>query len=185
MKNQSARTIAGTTPVILPLSHRARRKLRTHFLALGAADRRLRFGNAICDETITRYVDSLDLGHDAVFVIEDGRHRIVAAAHVAVSGSTAEVGLSVLPPARGRGLGSALFSHAARHARTHDIVRIDMHFLSENRAIQRIAARAGMQVESSAGESEAYLALRPAQPDLIALADARVPANDAFSRQAA
>ena len=185
MKNHSARTVARTPPVILTLGQRARRKLRTHFLALGAADRRLRFGNAICDETITRYVDGLDLGHDAIFVIEDGCHRIVAAAHVAVSGSIAEVGLSVLPSARGRGLGSALFSHAARHARTHDIVRIDMHFLSENRAIQHIAARAGMQVESSAGESEAYLALRPAQPDLIALADAPAPANDAFSQHAA
>ena len=171
--------------MILTLSQRARPKLRTHFLALGAADRRLRFGNAICDETIARYVDRLDLGHDAIFVIEDGRHRIVAAAHVAVSGNTAEVGLSVLASARGRGLGSALFSHAARHARSHDIVRINMHFLSENRAIQHIAARAGMRVESSAGESEAYLALRPEQPDLIALTDAPAPANDAFSRHAA
>ena len=41
-------------------------RLQRHFLALGEEDRLLRFGQAVTDDVITRYVASLDFSRDSV-----------------------------------------------------------------------------------------------------------------------
>ena len=136
-----------------------RRGLTSHFLALDTEDRRLRFGNPISDDAVHAYVEQLDFKRDGVFAYVDSRRRIVGAAHTAVGGDAAEIGLSVLPCGRGKGLGTHLFERAAAFACERGVQRIDMHYLSENRAIQHIAVKAGMQIESHSGESDAYLAV--------------------------
>ena len=78
-----------------------RRGLVSHFLALDAEDRRLRFGNPISDEAVRAYVAQLDFGRDGLFAYADARRRIVGVAHVAVAATDAEIGLSVLPCGRG------------------------------------------------------------------------------------
>jgi len=153
------------------LGPRGRPALLRHFMALGSEDRRLRFGHPISDDVIANYVAALDLSHDGLFVVRDARRRIVGAAHVALDGSQAEAGLSVLPRARGQGLGTRLFNRAAQFARDSGAMRIDMHYLSENRAIQHIAVKAGMRIVSHAGESEAYLLIPAASPAAPAEAD--------------
>ena len=52
---------------IKELSERDRPFMLNHFLGLSAADRRLRFGAALPDEAVTRYVQSIDLTRDTVF----------------------------------------------------------------------------------------------------------------------
>ena len=138
-----------------------RRGLTSHFLALNAEDRRLRFGNPISDEAVRAYVAHLDFGRDGLFAYADARRRIVGVAHVAVTASNAEIGLSVLPCGRGQGLGTHLFERAAAFACERGVARINMHFLAENRAVQHIAAKAGMRIESHSGESDAYLVVPP------------------------
>ena len=141
------------------LTRANRRGLVTHFLALDTDDRRLRFGNPINDDAVRAHVDNLDFERDGVFAQNDSRRRIVGAAHAAVAGGTAEIGLSVLPRVRGRGLGTNLFKHAAKFACERGVQRINMHYLSENRAMQHIAVKAGMRIESHGGVSDAYLAV--------------------------
>ncbi len=146
---------------ITSLKQQARRGILKHFVALAAEDRRLRFGRAVSDDVLARYVADLDFKRDGLFGVRDGRNRLIGVAHVALTGDRAEIGLSIAGQARGRGLGTELFLRAAAHARERGVERIDMHFLTENKAIQQIAARAGMRVDSQSGDSEAFLAMRP------------------------
>jgi len=163
--------------IVYPLSSRSQAALLAHFVALGAEDRRLRFGHAISDEGLALYVGKLDFKGDGIFVVRDARRRIVAAAHVALAHGRAEAGLSVLPEGRGKGLGTRLFQRAAEFARQRGAARIDMHFISENKGMQHVARKCGMRVITHAGESEAYLLIpQPgSEPQQQVLAQA--PAN--------
>jgi GNAT superfamily N-acetyltransferase len=151
------------TPIVSHLGSRSKQALLRHFQALGPDDRRLRFGHAISDEGLAAYVAKLDLSRDGVYVVRDGRQRILGAAHVALAGNRAEVGVSVLADARNQGLGTRLLRQAADFARSRQAVRIDMHFLAENKGMQQVARKCGMQIQTQAGESEAWLMLPGAE----------------------
>lgn len=143
-----------------------------HLLALASDDRYLRFGTPLSDAGIERYVAGIDFATDTVFGVFDDRLKLAAAGHFAAvaksadasgsaMGRSAEFGLSVANGARGEGLGTALFLRAASHARNLDISSLFMHCLSENRAMMRIARKAGMEIRQTHGEADAYLALAP------------------------
>lgn len=151
------------TPLVSHLGSRSKQALLRHFEALGPEDRRLRFGYAISDEGLAAYVAKLDLSRDGVYVVRDGRQRILGAAHVALAGNRAEVGVSVLADARNQGLGTRLLRQAADFARSRQALRIDIHFLAENKGMQKIARKCGMQIQTQAGESEAWLMLPGAE----------------------
>ena len=145
--------------------------LRAHFLALGAEDRRLRFGFTARDSTIERYVKDIDFTRDAVFgvrnALDEGR-QFDGITHLALDKNHAEIGVSVLEDARGRGIGSALVSRAAMHARNRGIEVLYMQCLSENRAIMRIARALGMKVVTTGSDSEASMALPAASATSMA-----------------
>jgi GNAT superfamily N-acetyltransferase len=123
-----------------------RDKLLAHFLALGAEDRRLRFGLPLSDDSIADYVARIDFG----------RH--------------AELGVSVLPAHRGRGIGGALLERAHTHARNWGIGTLFMHCLTENAAMMHLARQQGMRIAAASGEADAHLALQPASPASLAQA---------------
>ncbi len=161
-----------TTIPIRELVESERPLFLAHLLSLGPEDRYLRFGSPFADGAIERYVAGIDFAGDTVFGIFDDALRLAAAGHfaplppdarpeAAALGRTAEFGLSVAETARGRGLGTALFLRAASHARNFGIGSLFMHCLSENRAMIRIARRAGMSIRQTHGEADAYLALEP------------------------
>ncbi len=144
-----------------------------HLLDLDAADRRLRFGNPVSDELIEHYVRALAFETDDVFGIygmDRGVLRLFGLAHAAYGNASAaqnglapgeaEIGLSVLAVARGLGVGSALFSRTTERARIRYVTKLRLHYLVENSAMQHIARKAGMEVHSAAGETDAYLVLR-------------------------
>jgi GNAT superfamily N-acetyltransferase len=135
-----------------------------HFLALPTRDRSLRFGAAVAPELVAAYVDRIDFGRDAVLGVRDDQRTLVGVAHVAVENSLAEVGLSVLPASRGRGIGAALFERAIDFARNRSIPRLLINFLAANAPIMHIARRFGMAIATGCVSASAELELPPASP---------------------
>lgn len=144
-----------------------RPKLASHFLALGAEDRRLRFGLPIADGSIADYVAHIDFGCDAVFGVFDDELHLAGAAHLARAEDHAELGVSVLPAHRGRGIGGTLLERAHAHARNWGIGILFMHCLSENAAMMHLARQRGMRIVAASGEADAHLELAPASPSSI------------------
>lgn len=182
LKSQPGEAAAAQASVrVKELSERDRRRLLMHFLALEAADRSLRFGAALSDETITRYVQKLDFARDSVFGVYDDGLTLVGVGHLAfcpreayplLQGATlknmvAEFGVSVLSSARGLGVGSKLFERAAIHCRNHDVDTLTMQCLASNRVMMHIARKAGMEIRCEYGEANAYLRLKPADPGSV------------------
>ncbi len=158
--------------------------LRAHLLALGGEDRRLRFGHIARDVSIERYVKDIDFERDAVFGVlsaHGGGRQFDGITHLALDKDHAEIGVSVLEQARGHGIGSALVSRSAVHARNRGIDVLFMQCLSENGAVKRIARNLGMKVVTQGPDSEASMSLPAANAlsimreivtDQIALCDA-------------
>jgi RimJ/RimL family protein N-acetyltransferase len=142
-----------------------------HLASLGEQDRYLRFGSPLSDAAIESYVERIDFSTDTLFGVFDDALNLAAAGHFAPINTreeeddprlrSAEFGLSVSEGARGKGLGTALFLRAAAHARNLGIGMLFMHCLSENRAMMHIARKAGMEIQQTHGEADAYLALKP------------------------
>ena len=151
-------------PLPVRLREHDREALLEHFLALDTEDRRLRFGSPIPDEALGRYVERIDFADHGVFAVQDDRLRIAAAVHVARTGQSAELGLSVLPGYRGAHLGSALFSRAVMYLRNRGLSEVYVHCLSENATMMHLARKNGMRLTSGGGESDGRLAIEPATP---------------------
>lgn len=161
---------------IKELSERDRRRLLMHFLALPDEDRLLRFGTVLSDEIVTRYVQKLDFARDTLFGVYDINLMLIGVGHLAyaprdampgnVNVTTkeriAEFGVSVSATARGMGVGTRLFERAAIHCRNADVDTLTMHCLASNQTMMRIARKAGMQIQRTRSEADAYLTLAPA-----------------------
>ena len=145
----------------------------SHFLALEAEDRHLRFGSPTSDAIIERYVANLNFNRDALFGVFNDALDLVGIAHLAYVPSandgtrSAEFGVSVLHDDRHRGLGAALLSRAAIHARNTHIDTLFVHCLAKNKAMMHLAQKLGMRVEFAYGDADAYLILPPANAQSI------------------
>jgi GNAT superfamily N-acetyltransferase len=148
--------------LIRELSRLERPALERHFLALGAADRRLRFGVPLNDFSIRGYVARIDFERDALFGVSGDDLELVGAAHLARVNGYAELGISVLEGRRNRGMGAALLTRAHLRARNWGVRVLFMHCLTENSAMLRLARTQGMAIVTESGESDAWLALPPA-----------------------
>ena len=148
--------------LIRQLSRLDRAALEPHFLSLGGEDRRLRFGVSLNDGAIRTYVARIDFERDAVFGVHDDALRVIGAAHVARGQGHAELGVSVLPGHRGRGIGAALLARAHMRARNWGVRALFMHCLAENAAMMHLARRQAMEIVVESGEADAWLRLPPA-----------------------
>jgi GNAT superfamily N-acetyltransferase len=144
-----------------------RDSLRRHFLALDEEDRRLRFGVAVSDSHIDKYVAGIDFAASHVYGVRGRGQGWLGIGHLSHGNGAAELGLSVLPVARGRGLGAAIFRYAVAQASRLGAGRLYMQFLTRNRAILSIARSAAMEIASHGSEADAYL-LVPDHADLVA-----------------
>jgi GNAT superfamily N-acetyltransferase len=152
------------------LSRMQREAMETHFLALGGEDRRLRFGVALSDHGVREYVARIDFERDAAFGVFDDDMCLVGVGHLARGEGFAELGVSVLPAHRGRGLGGALLARAHTHARNWGVPTLFMHCLAENGAMMHLARKQGMRIAAERGEADAYLELTPGDATSIAKA---------------
>ena len=158
------------TTLIAPpvrLRNTDRAALATHFLALDMDDRRLRFGAPISDFAIHQLEERIDFERDELFGIADDDMRLIGVVHVAFYPDKAELGLSVLPSARGTGLGNALFERAVMHLTNRGVREVFVHCLTENGAMMHLAAKHGMRVVRDGPESDAYLALPSPTPSSV------------------
>jgi len=147
------------------LSESARTGLAEHFLALPAADRYLRFATAATPQIIARYVDGIDFNRDAVFAVrpasidDESRGALAGVVHAAFPDDVAELGISVLPAYRGRGLASALAKRAIAYARSRGVRALAMQVLRENAPMLRIVRKLGMTIVDGGAELFARLDL--------------------------
>lgn len=148
-----------------------------HLLALSPEDARLRFGSVVSADTITKYVHGIDFEADEVFGVHGEGLKLVGAAHLAFNGDIAELGVSVLPAQRERGVAAALLARAAEHARNRNVRQLFMHCLAENAAMIHIARKANMDVVIDSGDADAHVALPPSDP--------RSLQNEAFAERLA
>lgn len=151
--------MTGTIPLPIRLGPADRAAITRHFLALGPDDRRLRFGASLSDDAVRMLEERIDFDRDEIFGIAGDDLRLEAVVHVAFYPGKAELGLSVLPGARGRGLGNALFSRAVMHLVNRGVREVFVHCLAENGAMMHLARKNGMRVVHDGGETDAYLAL--------------------------
>jgi len=151
-----------TEVLIRELSRLERPALEPHFLALDGEDRRLRFGTPLNDDAMRAYVAGIDFERDAAFGVYDDDLHLIGAAHVARGDGHAELGVSVLPSHRGRGIGGALLARAHLRARNWGVRALFMHCLAENGAMMHLARKQEMEIVVESGEADAWLQLPPA-----------------------
>jgi GNAT superfamily N-acetyltransferase len=163
--------------LIRELSRLERPILERHFLALGAQDRRLRFGVPLNDVAIRGYVARIDFERDAVFGVCGDDLHLVGAAHLGRACGHAELGISVLEGQRKLGIGGALLARAHLRARNWGVRALFMHCLAENSAMMRLAQKQGMAIVTQCGETDAWLELPPA--------DAATHFGEVFEQRAA
>jgi len=141
---------------------RDRFALETHFAALGSEDLCNRFGHSIKPEAVTKYLDQLSTASIPSYGIFDPDRRLIAVSQLAQSADELEVGLSVLPTYRRKGLALALLNRCARYARTRGLKSLIIHCLTDNLPMLSLARRIGMTIEISNGETDGHLTLRAA-----------------------
>ena len=138
-----------------------RRALEVHFAALGSEDLRYRFCGSIKPDGITHYVDQLnrpDVSSFGIYFAAD--ITLIAVCQLGQSGGELEVGVSVLPAFRRKGLAKALLEYSARHARERGLRTLLIHTLMDNTPMLTLARRMGMRIEMLDGEADGRLRLR-------------------------
>lgn len=115
-----------------------------HLLRLDPETRRARFGGAVSDEFIARYV-STSLRLDAVLYgfFADGELRGAGELRPIRSAvdADAEAAFSIERPWQSHGVGSALLAHTLLAARNRGIRTLHMICLAENRRMQQLARK--------------------------------------------
>ena len=135
---------------LLPATDRTR--ILQHFLALDESDRALRFGVASDDDAVRRYVDGIDFDESAVLAASDGDGTLIGVAHLAFGGEAAELGLSIAPTARERGLGLALSTAALRTAEARGAREFRLHCSASNVGMRRLAESLGMETTTEGSD---------------------------------
>jgi GNAT superfamily N-acetyltransferase len=138
--------------------------LKRHFDELADDDVYLRFGSLLNHDARNAYVDSIRFERDAVFGVYTDELTLLGVAHLACFDGAAELGISVMSPFRGHGIGTALFNRAATRARNLQLGELFMNCLAQNRAIMHIAKKAGMRIVVDEYGADAYLELAPGNP---------------------
>jgi len=161
------------TPI--KLTHELQREeVLRHLLSLEREDLRLRFGYMPTEEIITKYVqDSWNRDNNQWFGIYDKSvDGVIATMHISVmSDNTAEIGFTVHKNFRNRGLGTQLFDRAITWATAHNIDKLFMHCLTENKAVRSIAKKNEVHVITIQGSE--------ARADLVLKKDMLAPMADA------
>ena len=90
------------------------------------------------------------------------RHSAMLPHHssIPIKRDHAEIGISLFPGNRERGIGGGAFlKYAHTHARNWGVQALFMRCLAENRAMMHLAKREGMDVVAEGGEADAWLNL--------------------------
>ncbi len=145
-------------------------KFRDHLLRLDSESRRMRFGMAVGDEFIRRYVDGTGQFQSIVYGFFVGR-EMHAAAELRMIGDSwhgdAEAAFSVERKYQDSGVGTELLGRIIVSARNRGVDRLYMNCLAENRKMQRVAKKYEAELYFDHGEVVGQL--RPAYPTPMSL----------------
>ena len=135
--------------------------LLAHFLALSDRDSYLRFGGRLSTQAVEEYTQRIDYRSSTVLGIFGDELELLGVAHLCPQDRTVELGISVLPAYRRRGLGTLLLHRALGHARLIGASRLFMHCLAENAPLMRLATSAGAAISFTDGEADGFIDLPP------------------------
>ena len=155
--------------------------LLAHLKRLDPEIRRLRFGNAVNDFFLERYV-GLALGDEALVkgLFIDGELRGAAELRFLTGlHDEAEGAFSIEKAFQGHGHGDRLFDRIVASARNRGVRRLFLTCLRENRRMQAIAAKHGADLSFEAGDVTAEI-LRP-YADVRTLAREWTDETEAFA----
>jgi len=141
---------------------RDRFALEAHFAALGTEDLCNRFCHPVKPEAMAKYLDQWSAAGIPSYGIFNPDRALIAVGQLGQSEEELEVGLSVLPTYRRKGLALALLYRSASYARARGLKALSIHCLANNMPMLSLARRIGMTVEISSGEADGYLTLRAA-----------------------
>lgn len=145
-----------------------RSQFRAHLKRLSPSDRCFRFAHSrVDDQWIDKYVDGIAAA-DMILGCFDG-DVLVGAAHIAFAGPVAEMGISVDPACRIKGIGTELTRRAVRWTRNRRAERLYTLCQGDNRSMIGLARKLGMTIHRDSGTAEAFLPLPP--PDLFTVGD--------------
>jgi GNAT superfamily N-acetyltransferase len=174
--------------VVRRLREPDRPALRAALLGLDAADRQRRFGQAMSDPAIDRYLDGIDWHRQRLYAIPDSSGAIVACSHLAPVGARApdaraahtattvrrvgtaemeaghdvELGLLVASHLRGLGLGRRLLKHAVWTCRNAGVRELLIRTAADNTPMLRLMSRIpGVRLQRGGTEVVACVRLRP------------------------
>lgn len=124
--------------------------IERHLLELDPVSRNCRFHSGFSDAAIVAYVRSLDVTTDILFgAIEEADGRIIGLAEARPAAwLTVDVGTSVLPTHRRRGLARELVARAIAVAFAEGVTAAEFLFDPTNTAAARTAARLGAKSNS-------------------------------------
>ena len=139
-------------------------QIEAHLAKLSAADLAFRFFYpATMDSLRERYLARLDPARDVLLgIMIDG--EIAALAHLYVDKGRAEVGVTVLPEHRERGLGEQLFEASILEARALGCAQIEIETRPDNAPMIALAHSHGFAVGYDYGNIAGRLELGPLAP---------------------
>lgn len=136
------------------------RDIYTHLILLEKEDRYNRFCAQMSDESIWRYVQSIDYQNDGLFGVFNDELTLIGFSHIGMSRdkSKAEFAFSILAEQQGKGLGNVLMKKAVLFAKAKGVREIQMNCLASNQKSQHLARKHGLTVNvAEYGEKTAIL----------------------------
>jgi GNAT superfamily N-acetyltransferase len=153
----------------MPIQHSKTEHLAAyadHLKQLPLADQYTRFGYQPRPHNIDQLILSIlyNPNNHHIFTYYRDDH-IVGFGHLAREGDDWELAVSVEAEYQGAGIADQLMSHMIAWGKTHGISVVYMHCIVENKKIQHLARKHGLQaVDRSAGDVTARVELPPATP---------------------
>ena len=148
-----------TLPAVTQLTRRDHARVLRHFAGLSTEDRRIRFGSGRSTEGIGRYVDRIDFERHCVLGATAACGELVGVAHLPIEHGVGELGVSVNPRGRRRGIGVALARRALAEAQRAGAREFRFDYAADNQAMRRIAVSLRMTLTRFGSEVSARLPL--------------------------
>ena len=165
-----------------------------HFLRMPPSDLRLRFCATVSDASLRAHVARIWENPGLVLSAHDGplgdgpfhgAEPVRGLAELCLSGSMAELGISVDGALRRRGIGTWLLRNAAELLAPRGVRTIVAYTMAENAGMIGLGRASGARIENSMGDVEVVFEVERLRRALVARPDARAAAPDVAAARSA
>jgi GNAT superfamily N-acetyltransferase len=151
--------------IIRRITEYERDVVKAFYLALSPDDRRKRFCSMLSDDTLSRYVESVDFMRQTVLGVFNEHAQLIGLAELAPAAAESELAFAVRPDMRRRRIGTSLMEHILLDARMSGIGKVFVIFLSDNLPMRRLARNAGMMLKTEGSQGYASRELTAPRAD--------------------